>query len=315
MDIILRPHFFGGKNNNYDSVFVPLSVKSVLANNPDSTVYFISNDPLFKEKNFPDNPSKKLICFLFEDLDDANTNELIKNYVHLSTNPLLFEKYSILCYFYIYNLICRFNIDKIIVVETDVLIFCNLTNVFKNHYNLECCDAILGKKKIICSSYVNKVYLETYVNSTLKMYSDRNILQYLKDIFNNMQKNNQNGGICDMTINGWINDDNFFEGIFRKLNSENKNIYIEELTQILPDNSYFDNQLSALVIPSPSVDYKDLLFDSEKTSTGVVIKKIYNNNNEPYFKINNRLIKCNSIHFQGKQPKFLMPDIFNTYVK
>jgi hypothetical protein len=79
MNIIFRPHFFGGKNNNFDSIFVPLSLKTVLKYNPDSIIYFISNDPLFVEKNFSC-PPQNLKCFVFEDFQDDKTNEFNNNY-------------------------------------------------------------------------------------------------------------------------------------------------------------------------------------------------------------------------------------------
>ena len=51
------------------------------------------------------------------------------------------------------------------------------------------------------------------------------------------------GGICDMTINDWINNDNVYGGMFTHLNSIKKKIIINELSKILPDNSFFDNFL------------------------------------------------------------------------
>lgn len=302
MDIIFRPHFFGGKNNNFDETFVPLSLKSVLKYNPDSTIYFISNEPNFIEKFFPINPPKNLKCFVFEDFDDENTIEFSKNYVHLSTNQILFEKFCILSYFYIYNLMCKFKINEVIIVETDVFVFCDLNSKFKNNFVKNAFDVILADKNVMCSSYATKIYFETFVNASLKMYSDNKILQCLKDIYNKMK----NGGICDMTINDWINNDKVYGGLFTNLNSENKKINVKELSEILPDNSFFDNFLTNLL-------YEGLNFDSENTEVGV-IKKIYNINDEPFFKIGERFIKCNSIHFQGDR-KILMPEIFEKYLK
>lgn len=302
MDIIFRPHFFGGKNNNFDETFVPLSLKSVLKYNPDSTIYFISNEPNFIEKFFPINPPTNLKCFIFEDFEDENTKEFNKNYIHLSSNPYLFEKYAILGYIYIYNLICKFKINEAIIVETDVFVFCDLNSKFKHNFFIEDYDTILADKNTICCSYCKKIYFETFVNASLKMYSDNKILQSLKDIYNKMK----NGGICDMTINDWINNDKVYGGFFTNLNSENKKIIVKELSEILPDNSFFDKFLNDLI-------YEGLKFDFENTEAGI-IKKIYNVNDEAFFKIGEEFIKCNSIHFQGNR-KILMPEIFEKYLK
>lgn len=302
MNIIFRPHFFGGKNNDYDKTFVPMSLKSVLKYNPDSIIYFISNDKNFMENIFPSNIPDKLKCYLFEDFEDENTQFFDKNYVHLSTNQFLFEKYAILGYFYIYNLMLKFNLNEAIIIESDVLIFCNLNEIFSKYFDIINNDAILSKKNIICSSYVKKIYLENFVNTTIKMFSDKDVLNYLKKIFSTMKS----GGICDMTINNWINNENLYNGLFTKLNSENKKINIEELSVILPDHSYFDGQLSRL-------DCENIFFDSEENKTVGKIKKIYNINNQPYFKYNEQFIKCNSIHFQGAK-KLIMPELYFEYI-
>ena len=304
MNIIFRPHFFGGKNNNFDETFVPLSLKSVLKYNPDSTIYFISNDQHFIKKHFPLNAPDNLKCFVFQDFEDENTRIFDKNYVHLSHNPLLFEKYSILGYLSMYHLMSKFNIDNAIIVETDVLVFCNLSEKFANYYDINNNDAILADSNTICCSYIRKIYLETFTNTALKMYSDEKFLQCFKNIYNNMKE----GGICDMTINDWINNGTIYGGIFTNINSEKKKIKITELSNILSDHSFFDNYLS-------KINYENNLFDSEvheKPNVGK-IKKIYTINNEPYFKYNDLLIKCNSMHFQGPR-KEIIPEIYTRFI-
>ena len=294
MDIIIRPHFFGGKKNNFDEIYVPLSIKSVIKYNPDSTVYFISNDHNFIKKHF----STNLKCFHFDDFDNENIKIFEKYYTHLSHNPPIFEKYSILGYIYIYNLMCKLNIEKTIIVETDVLIFTNLNELFLKYYDINNIDVILANCNTICCSYATKIYFETFMNTTLKMYSDNAILECLKKIHKNMNK----GGICDMTINDWIKNENVYGGIFTNMNSINRKIKIIELSKILPDYSFIDNSLQNL-------NYENDVFDSEIHENR---KKIYTINNKPYFKYKDLYIKCNSIHFQGRR-KEIMPIIFNMF--
>ena len=302
MNIIFRPHFFGGKNNNFDETFVPLAVKSVLQYNPDTVVWFISNEPQFVEKHFSENVPKTLKCFVFDEFENNETKSFNENYEHLSHNPLLFEKFAIGSYIYINNLMKKFNIEEAIIVETDVLVFCNLNSTISSNFNLDEYDAILATSNTICCSYCKKIYFETFVNTTLQLYSDNNILNMLKQIYSTMQY----GGICDMTINDWIKNENVYQGLFTNLNSEKKKINIRELSEILQDNSIFDNFLVSL-------KYKNDFFDSEETNVGV-IKKIYNINEKPYFKLKNNFIACNSIHFQGNR-KQIMPEIYTTFVK
>ena len=304
-NIIFRPHYFGGKNNNFDEIFVPLSLKSVLKYNANSNVYFISNDPNFVLKNFRECPTN-LHCYLFDDFIDDNIINITNSYVHLSHNQYGFEKFCILSYFYIYNLMEKLNINSLYVVETDVLIFDNLHSVFSKFYDLNNTDAILANENIMCSSYVTKIYLETFCNSAIKFYNDIVVLNCLKNMFTKMKS----GGICDMTINDWIYKNPTFNALFTNLNSINKKIHITELTQILPNNSIFDNYLA-------KIDYNDENFESEtkhiSNNNTIKIKKIYSVDGMAYFKLNNNFIKCNSMHFQGSC-KELMQDIYNEFI-
>jgi hypothetical protein len=192
MDIIFRPHFFGAKNTNYDEIYVILSLKTALYYNPNSTIYFISNEPHIIEKYFSTDPPKNLKCYIFEDFEDSNTKIFDNNYIHLSSNHMLFEKFAISSYFYIYNLMNKFNLNDIIIIETDVFVFCNLTDKFNNYFNINDFDIILANKNTICCSYGKKIYFENFVNASLKMYSDIKILEVFKNIYNNMKNDGKN---------------------------------------------------------------------------------------------------------------------------
>jgi hypothetical protein len=301
MDIIFRPHFFGGKNNNFDDTFVPMCIKSVLKYNPDVNIHFISNYNNVIERFFINDTSinySKLYCYEFKDFECEKTLELNNNYIHLSHNPLLFEKFAILAYFYINNLMKKLNINNCIVVETDVLVFCDLSKTFKNNYDLNLCHALLADKNTSCCSYINKIYLETFINTSLLMYSTENILKVLKNIFINMKE----GGICDMTINDWIVKGTYNK-LFTNVNDKKETININELSIILENNSFFDNFLS-------KINLNNMIFENEYNNQVGQIKKIHYINNEPYFKYDNIFIKCNSIHFQGNK-KQLIPIIYN----
>ena len=110
MNIFIRPHFFGGKNNTLDRTFVPLCIRSVMKHNPDNDIYFVSNDPTFLGTNFPEG-APRLHCFLFEDIEDELTRQFLTSYVHLSHNQLQFEKYCIAGYFIIKTLMERLSLD------------------------------------------------------------------------------------------------------------------------------------------------------------------------------------------------------------
>ena len=191
------------------------------------------------------------------------------------------------------------NITETIVVETDVMVFCDLTEKIKKHFDIENIDSLLSQKCVIECCYIKKIYLETFINTTLRLYSDDSILDDIKKIYSQMSE----GGICDMTINDYIHN-GVYNGLFKNLNMEKKNIKIEELSYILNDNSYFDPNFSILheLITGD-------LFDNEIHIELGEMKKIYYIDNMPYFKLNGNLIKCNCIHFQGHK-KGLIPEVY-----
>jgi hypothetical protein len=302
MHIIFKPHFFGAKNNE-DETYIPLCLKAAIKSNPNSIIYFISNDKFFMDKHFITEPPRNLRCFTFNDLQDDNVDQFEETYTHLSHNPLLFEKYGILAYFYIYNLMNKININECIVVETDVLVFSDLKNIFTTLYDIKNIDVILNNNSLLTCGYATKLYLETYINSALHIYSTPAIVDCLSSIFANMNE----GGICSMTINNWITNETIYDGFFTSLNNENKKIQIGELCKILKHKSIFDN------VNLSVVTFENTKFDTEIIENIGEIKKIINVKNEPHFKLGNKLLKCNSAHFQGEK-KSLIPKIYNEFV-
>ena len=91
------------------------------------------------------------------------------------------------------------------------------------------------------------------------------------------------------------------------MNSQNKKINISELSKILSDNSFFDDYLIYR-----EYDFGNFETDDSNPNVGS-IKKIYDINGKPFFKLNDTYVKCNSIHFQGHR-KLLMEDIYKKFI-
>ena len=180
---------------------------------------------------------------------------------------------------------------------------CNLEHTFRTHFDLDHADAILMNRCVIASSYIKKIYLETFCNATIKLYTEPPMIRMLQQIFDKMTK----GGICDMTINRWIGEPTIQNGLFTTLNSKNKEIKIGQLSIILNDSSFFDTILSDINLGISK-------FESElhPNPTIGIIKKIFTHNNQPYFNFDGRLVKCMAIHFQGAR-KLCMEEIYKLY--
>ena len=298
--IFMRPHYFGGKNNGLDKIFVPLCIRSVLKYNPDAEVYLVHNDPSFF---LPGEP--RFHGILMHDSETDETKTFNSSYVNLSTNPYYFEKYAIMGYFYMKGLMDKLGIEEVMVVETDVLVFCDLWAVSQSEFNVGASgvDALLTKRCVIGSSYITRLYLETYTNVALTFYENEMVLTELRRIAATMTK----GGINDMTINDWMGKPHLFNGMFTNMNDQKKVVRIEELSKILPgDDSFFDTQIR-------DWNYTFGTFETEESKYGLV-KKLYDRGGFPYGRLlGERWIKLNVIHFGGATKEFI-PKVYNRFI-
>lgn len=306
--IVFRPHYFGGKNNADDRIFVPLCLKAVLKCNPTVEVYFVHNDPSF---DLPGEP--RFHGYLMSEFESEESRRFNASYVHLSTNPYLFEKYSIMSYFYVKTLMEHLQVKEAIVVETDVLVFCDLWATMRDYYmKARPVHAILEDRMVMSSSYVTSLYLETFVNVALAFYEDTEILEGLRTIAGSLKE----GGITDMTINNWMGSEQVYEGKFVTMNAAHTAVYIHELSVLLPA----DDDACALCPPSffsKPVTAWNLSFGQFETdleTCGPVIR-IHNIHGVPHGRLvsDGRYVRLNSLHFQGSAKK-LIPRVFEEYM-
>ena len=298
--IFMRPHVFGAKGDTQDRTFVPLVIRAVLQFNPTAHVYMLHNDPAL---TLPDQP--RFHGLLMDDYETPAIRQFKATYVHLSTNAAPYEIASTLAYFYVASLMDAMALQRVVVVETDVLVFCDLWAKLGQHWDLDAVDAILTKRRVMAASYVTRTYLETFVNVALDFYRDDAILTELRE---SVRKSaGSRGGITDMTVNAWL-----AKPAFARRNAANHTVRIDELSRLIDDAkdgaAYFDSNIR-------TANYSFGAFTMDIAAGLGPVKKLFKDGlgGAPRGRLNGRPVGLWGLHFQGGT-KELIPAVFERFV-
>lgn len=91
--------------------------------------------------------------------------------------------------------------------------------------------SFLSEYHHVFTAYVSREIVTHYCESTIELYKGEGSKKVMQEIYENMKKHNQVGGICGMTIWDWIKDDCF---------NLKKNFVIKPLHETQLDDSIFD---------------------------------------------------------------------------
>ena len=166
-------------------------------------------------------------------------------------------------------------------LDYDVLLYTNINDI--KHYYKDYDFTLSHGSSPHTSFFTYKMYVDL-IEKILKTYTERENYfwyRYMKNIFTKMQTAGSTGGVCDMT----------FLNHFKKLKECNTKFLCGETTDIIDDTT-FDHIIK---------DHKDYESDNKG------IKNIIFKDNIPYCYNNNlnKLIRFNSLHFQGKYKELI----------
>jgi hypothetical protein len=207
-------------------------------------------------------------------------------YVHMSDGPSKFEIKAWRRWFVLADFMNRNNIEKAFSCDTDVLLYCNVTEIEKTLGNYTAAFTIpeyQPEYRISASSHVSfwtRKGINDFCYFSLELYKPENI-KVLKEKWEYHIKNKIPGGICDMTA----------AYLFYKENKDN----IINLISVR-NGETFDYNIS-----SPQN------FQLDEYLTKDEIKKIIWKNGIPYCynKILNKNIRFYSFHFQGEKKNLM----------
>tara|TARA_A100001515_G_scaffold134952_1_gene125514 strand:+ start:205 stop:1017 length:813 start_codon:yes stop_codon:yes gene_type:complete len=254
-----------------DSSYLEHTLKQAVTSNPDSDIYLLGDES--NEKYATDVKYYAYDNF-FEDVWDFK-----KIYTHLSTNDAGYEVICIVRWFIMNRFCKKHNIDKFFYCDSDVMLYCDITEEQKKFANYRCTMTHNISAGI---TFINDLtVLDEFHTLCNNIYSKEDMFNFnkCKLHYKNLQNSGRQGGVCDMTI--W--------SIYRNIG--NPGDYGE--TSAIIDDSTFDHNING--------------DDGYETENG--IKKFFWRDNKPYCKKLwlDREIKFNCIHFQGQPAKALIP--------
>jgi len=260
--------------------FIKYTLAKATETNPDSKIYLIGDS----SNRYVKNISENLIWLDYENYAGENSNLLIDNYIHMSTNPAPYEFICIDRWFVINEFMKKEDLNSCFISDTDVLLYSNVTNLQKKYFKNHRCTLTHNVSAGI--SFMNdRTILEEYIKLVLDSYTkkDKLMLDKASAHYQVLQNNNKPGGVCDMTWWMFLRNKNppFDFGESMSIVSEESGVH-----------STFDHNIN--------VSYG---YDMENG-----IKKFKFKHGIPYCynKTYNLDVKFNCIHFQGQPAKNLI---------
>tara|TARA_R110002073_G_scaffold12346_2_gene54787 strand:+ start:6427 stop:7287 length:861 start_codon:yes stop_codon:yes gene_type:complete len=270
--------------------FLDVALKQAKYTNPNSDIYLIGDDG---------NRKDYVKHIHYSELMDIEAIEFSNNYINLSTNNEVYEKICFLRWFLIRNLVKRENIDRFFCTDSDVLLFCDITEQaenFKNYrytltHNVSAGISYINDVECLDQycEFVNGVYnkqkhggallIRDNVSSKFKYYYDK-----FAGVFEIRKQNFLPGGVCDMTF--WA-----------ELRLMDNPGLVGETSAII-DGSTFDHNINA----RDSYEWKDGLKAFQWKEDVPYCRNLWLQQD----------IKFNCIHFQGSHRKGLLKE-YATY--
>lgn len=208
---------------------------------------------------------------------DSVAKEFEARYEHLSSNHVEFERFCISRWFILREFMARNQIQDCLYIDSDVLLFCNVTDEWEKWGKGFDFTLALGTSP--ATSYFSYQGLYKFCDWVYNVYADKTeVLQEFRRIFAEMQRQNLAGGICDMTL--------------FKFYRERTNAPIGEMARVI-DGATWDHNINSS--------------DGFKRSNG--IKQIDWLGNRGICPIgtlqNSDDVRFNSLHFQGQAKRLI----------
>jgi hypothetical protein len=218
-------------------------------------------------------------------LDDTNIKRFRKCFINYSTNGHDYELFCFLRVFYIREYLLKHNINKIFHLDSDCVLFDNISEMFKDEsvvYSIQNVENPYHMVGSIHNALIDLNFCDTFIQLCFDIYENKSKFHLIDEKMKWHKKNNVPGGICDMTI-----------------------YYLMTKLLTVKDINLFSNKVFDHNISSP---YGYLGENTFKMNNGikVILKK-----DKYYFQTNTKNVKKSkdlevmSMHFQGNKKQLL----------
>lgn len=223
---------------------------------------------------------KELCGIGFVDVQQVIDEDFVsfdKLYDHLSTNPEFIEKFCFLRWFALRTMMERANIDRVFYADSDVMLYCNVTEENKK---FEQFGMTLAHRCCGSTSFMSKKTLNDFCNYLIGIYKNKEGFEYheLLNKFSNMRNYNKHGGVCDMTL---LDKFHYAQDI------GGGPCIVGEMTQVI-NNETYDHNLNC----------DEGVYDSDARGAKNIV---WGEDGNPYcyHQLLKKQVKFNALHYQG----------------
>lgn len=179
------PIFFVHKTN---SSYLKYALKQTRKFNPNSPIYLLGDD---------ENNEYSFVTHVNISEYSKSADEFKNVYRHKSASPYDYELFCFLRWFYIKEFIIKNNIESFVYLDSDVLVFSNLTDVLKPFKTLSIANE--GVAMPAFTYFGNRKALIDFCEFMIMQYTDTHYMHRLELHWAEHKKRNW-GGICDMVV-------------------------------------------------------------------------------------------------------------------
>ncbi|MCG3164354.1 MAG: hypothetical protein POELPBGB_00108 [Bacteroidia bacterium] len=179
------PIFFVHKTN---SSYLKYALKQARKYNPDSAIYLLGDD---------ENNQYPFITHVAISDYSKSADEFKKVYRHMSATNIDYELVCFLRWFYIMDFAEKNGIESFIYLDSDVLVFSNLTDALKPFESLSIANEGLAMPAF--TYFGNKTALVDFCSFMMQQYTKPHYLNRLESEWE-IHKPKNWGGICDMVM-------------------------------------------------------------------------------------------------------------------
>jgi hypothetical protein len=254
--------------HNGNSKYLKYSLKQARAFNPQSAIYLLGDE---SNNRYP------FITHVLAGKYKNAVNAFSKIYKHRSSNNEVYELNCFLRWFYIEAFCHENNIEEFIYLDSDVLLFQDVTEMVPLFNNAAIANTGEGTGVPAFTYFKDHKAISDFCDYQLRAYTDEIAIKELEEFYEPFTTDPEMmGGVCDMTL---------FHFYFRDHPRDTLKIDL------------INNELAVDVSMNNS--------DGYEMENG--IKKVYWQNGLPYCKLQDtgRLIRFASLHYQGDAKKLM----------
>lgn len=129
-------------------------------------------------------------------------NEFAKVYQHYSTNPYGYELFCFQRWFLLKEFMEQSNLDKLMVCDSDILIYCNVEKLYKKYFRDYDFSASIHSTRVASAevSFWRLNIIEDFCSFMTTLYTNKESLARIKGFYENLRSQNILGGYCDMSV-------------------------------------------------------------------------------------------------------------------